>query len=56
MKYFLIDWRQQFRLCGVRSGIFHELEVEFNALELLCLRVTKTLMYSSFIPVENRAR
>ena len=34
----------------------NELEVVvFNAL-VLCLRGTKTLIYSSFIPVESRAR
>ena len=43
-------------MCGVRGRIFHELEVVFNDLVLLCLRGTETLMYSSFIPVESRAR
>ena len=42
-------------MCGVRGRIFHELEVVFNAL-VLCLMGTETLMYSSFIPVESRAR
>ena len=42
-------------MCGVRGRIFHELEVVFNAL-VLCLRGAKTLMHSSFIPVETRAR
>ena len=40
-----------FGMCGVRSRIFHELEVVFNAL-VLCLTGTETLMYSSFILVE----
>ena len=44
-----------FGVCGVRGRIFHELEVVFNAL-VLCLRRTETLMYSSFSPVEVRAR
>ena len=38
-----------------RGRISHELEVVFNALAL-CLRGTETLMHSSFIPVERRAR
>ena len=42
-------------MCGVRGRIFHELEVVFDSL-VLCLRGTETLMYSSFIPVESRAR
>ena len=45
-----------FGMCGVRGRIFHELEVVFNALVLLCLRGTETLMHSSFFPVESRAR
>ena len=44
-----------FGVCGVRGRIFHELEVVFNDL-VLCLRGTETFMYSSFIPVESRAR
>ena len=39
----------------VRGRIFHELGVVFNAL-VLCLMGIETLMYSSFIPVESRAR
>ena len=42
-------------MCGVRGKVFNELEVVFNAL-VLCLRGTETLMYSSFIPVQSRAR
>ena len=42
-------------MCGVCGRIFHELEVVLNAL-VVCLRGTETLMYSSFIPVESRAR
>ena len=42
-------------MCGVRGRIFHGLEIVFNAV-VLCLRGTETLMYSSFIRIENRAR
>ena len=39
----------------VRFGVFHELEIVFDAL-VLCLRETETLLYSFFVPVESRAR
>ena len=42
-------------MCGVSGRIIHELEVVLNAL-VQCLRGTETLMYSSIIPVESRAR
>ena len=42
-------------MCGARGRIFNELEVVLNALAL-CLKGTETLMYSSVIPVESRAR
>ena len=55
----IIDWlaggNNFVCMAYVRGRIIHELEVVFNAL-VLCLRGTETLMYSSFIPVENRAR
>ena len=46
-----------FGMCGVRGRLFHELEVVFNALfGTTVFEGNRNLMYSSFIPVESRAR